>query len=108
MVPKKKNEGGDHHRVLVMSQGSSVPGGQNMSMTWSQQSTLALSSQVAKSSGLQSTVRLATAVTNPGVVAVTTRWAPIPSVLIYLTFTSFYQMQLVPNFLDLFDSYLNV
>jgi len=45
-------------------------------MTWSQQSTLALSTQVAKSSGLQSTVRLATAVTNPGVVAVTTRMYP--------------------------------
>ena len=107
MVPKKKSEGsgGDQHRVLVMSQGSTVSTGQqqqqqqNVSMTWNGQSTLALAlstqsglvqqhrvvSQVRKSTTgtLQSTVRLAAAsanqpqVNSSGVVAVTTRWDQI-------------------------------
>jgi len=106
LVPKKKSEGsgGDQHRVLVMSQGSTVSTGQqqqqqqNVSMTWNGQSTLALAlstqsgvvqqhrvvSQVRKSTTgtLQSTVRLAAAsanqpqVNSSGVVAVTTRVYP--------------------------------
>ena len=94
LVPKKKGDGSvaDQHRVLVMSQASaqvSTGAQQQQQMTWNgqQQSTLALalstqsggvqqqrvvSQQVrSKSSGLQSTVRLAS---STGVVAVTTRF----------------------------------
>ena len=92
LVPKKKGDGSgaDQHRVLVMSQASAqVSTGAQQQMTWNgqQQSTLALalstqsggvqqqrvvSQQVrSKSSGLQSTVRLAS---STGVVAVTTRF----------------------------------
>lgn len=95
LVPKKKGDGSgaDQHRVLVMSQASAQvsTGAQQQQMTWNgqQQSTLALalstqsggvqqqrvvSQQVrSKSSGLQSTVRLAS---STGVVAVTTRVYP--------------------------------
>ena len=119
LVPKKKSEGsgGDQHRVLVMSQGSTVSTGQqqqqqqNVSMTWNGQSSLALAlstqsgvvqqhrvvSQVRKSTtgGLQSTVRLATAsanqpqVNSSGVVAVTTRWDQISALNSVVLFNLF-------------------